>query len=177
VINRVVNRQVQATKEVPTSELRRATSQLYGGRITLEQWQTVVAYELKDAHLAQAMLAVGGKNNLSPATLSRLRDTLRKEYGFLNQFAIDIKSGSVSEAQALARVNQYAKASQQSYYREYAMLRTGRFVNWDVNPGENCSGCLDMQSQNPHDAATMTKFPGSGDTPCRGNCNCTLSEA
>lgn len=168
-----MHRHQEATYDVLDS----TTRQLYAGSINLQQWELAVASELKDAHLAQALFAIGGKNNATQANYGRVGGTLRDEYGYLHNFANDISAGRVSEAQALARIKQYGKATQQSYHREWVQVRKGKKINWNVNPGENCSGCLDMQSQNPHDAESMTKFPGSGDTPCRGNCNCTLSEA
>lgn len=173
---------------VVTAEMRRhvvatfdtldgLTRQLYSGQLSMEQWQLAVAGELKDAHLAQSMYAVGGKHNMTQANFGRVGGTLADEYRYLSQFADDIAAGRISEAQALARIRQYGKATQQSYWREYAQSRRGKKVNWTVHPGESCSDCLEMEANNPHDVERLTKYPGSGHTQCRGNCNCTLEDA
>jgi hypothetical protein len=120
------------------------------------------------------MFAVGGKANMTQANYGRVGGTLADEYRYLTNFANDILAGRVSEAQALARIQQYGNATQQSYWREWSTTR--KLVNWHVNPGESCGGCLDMEAQNPHNPDTMDKYPGSGATECRGNCNCTLED-
>jgi hypothetical protein len=158
----------------PQNILRNLTNQLYSGSITIEQWQIASAQLLKDAHLAEAMFAVGGKANLNAATLARLRDTLRKEFGFLDQFAKDIASGSVSEAQALARINQYANAVQQSYWNEYK--QASEVIYWNLGTTEkHCGVCPDLAAGSPYKPQDLHQVPGDGSTPCRGNCDCTLS--
>lgn len=155
--------------------LDNATRQLYAGSITLEQWQTVIAYELKDAHLAQSLYAIGGKNNATQANYGRVGGTLADEYRYLSNFASDISAGRVSEAQALARIRQYGNATQQSYWREYSNATPNQQkLIWRLNPAEHCSGCLDLASGSPYTSATLPTYPGAGATPCRGNCKCTL---
>jgi hypothetical protein len=150
------------------------TSQLYGGQITLEQWQIGVAYELKDAHLAQAMFAVGGKNNMTQANYGRVGHTLRDQYGFLNGFAQDIAAGRVSEAQALARIRMYGNATQASYWREYRNATT-ELIYWNLNPAEHCGDCVGLAGGSPYKPQDLSQVPGDGATQCRGNCKCTLS--
>jgi hypothetical protein len=169
----LVIREVHQQQSNPQNLLRNLTTQLYSGSITIGQWQIASAQMLKDAHLAEAMFAVGGKANLNAATLARLRDTLRKEFGFLDQFAKDIVSGDVSEGQALARINQYANAVQQSYWHEYKLL--SEVIYWNLNPAEHCADCLDLAGRSPYQPQDLSQVPGDGNTTCRGNCKCTLS--
>lgn len=158
------------------STAQSVTSQLYAGSITMEQWQVAVASELKDAHLAQSMFAVGGKRNMTAVEYGRVGGTLRDEYGHLARFADDIAAGKVSEAQALARIKQYGKATQQSYWREYA-LASGSKIIWQLHPAEHCADCVDLENNNPYTADTLPTYPGAGATRCHGNCNCTLERA
>jgi len=176
VSNQSVTDEMRRHQQATFGALDSMTQNLYSGNITLEQWQTGVAQELKQAHLAQSMFANGGKHNMTSVEYGRVGGTLADEYRYLNNFAQGIANGTISEAQAQARIRQYGKATQQSYWREYSQAREGKQVNWIVNPGENCTDCLDMESGNPHDAKTLDKFPGSGQTQCRGNCNCTLED-
>ena len=161
----------EATFEV----LDNATEQLYEGRLNIPQWQVVIALELKAAHLAQSMFAVGGKANLTPVNYGRVGGVLADEYRFLNQFAQDIGAGQVSRAQALARVKQYGRATQQAFWREFAQATPDtEVIYWELNIAEHCSDCIDLATNSPYTAETIPTFPGAGETECRGNCKCNL---
>jgi hypothetical protein len=139
-----------ATNEV----LKALTERLYSGQINLVQWSLGVAGELKDAHVASALVGTGS-NSLNLQQLARVGGTLADEYRHLFDFAVGIARGDVSEAQALARISQYGKASQQEYWREYAKAQE-KVDAWAALP-------------------ILSQSPGDGKTRCRGNCNCTLS--
>lgn len=158
------------------SELDRLTNQLYSGGITIQQWQIATAQELSDAHLAQSMFAVGGRANMTAVEWGRVGGTLADEYRYLANFANDIAIGKVSQAQALARIKQYGRATQQSYWREYANATEGN-IHWNLSPAEHCGDCLELANNSPYTAQTLTTYPGAGATQCRGNCQCTLSRA
>ena len=153
--------------------LDNVTRQLYAGQLTLEQWQLVVAAELKDAHLAQAMFAVGGKRNMTAENWGRVGGALANQYRYLNQFAIDIQNG-YSEAMALNRIKMYGDATQASYWREYK-LATKEQIWWNLNIAEHCDGCLTMAGGSPYNPKDLNQVPGDGNTPCLSKCQCTLS--
>jgi hypothetical protein len=174
VAEQTVTDEMRVHQTAPHNVLDNLTTQLYRGQITLEQWQIGVAYELKDAHLAQAMYAVGGKNNMTQANYGRVGGTLADEYRYLANFANDIASGNVSEAQALARIKQYGNATQASYWREYRNA-TKELIHWNLNPAEHCGDCLTLAGGSPYKPNELSQVPGDGATQCRGNCRCTLS--
>ena len=147
--------------------LNSLTNRLYDGSITLSQWELAVASELKDAHVAMAAFGAGGQANMTQAQLLRLRGTLEDQYAFLDGFANDIANGTQSRAQALARVRQYGRASQQSYWNEYIRSREG-LILWNLNPAEHCGDCVSLQDGNPYTWDTLPTVPGAGDTECRG---------
>ncbi len=145
-----VNRHIDAAQD----NLQRLTQNMYSGNVTLAQWQSGVALELKDGHLAQSMFAVGGRGNMTQANFGRVGGTLANEYSFLSRFADDIAAGRVSEAQALARVSQYGNATGQSYWREWQRQQDS------------------IELEGLH---RLTRVPQDGSTICRGNCRCFLS--
>lgn len=170
----LVTQEMRQQQRVPAADFQALTRQWYGGQVTTAQWQLAIASQLKDAHLAQAMFAVGGKHNLNAENLARLRATLQKEYRFLDQFARDVVSGKVSEAQARARIAQYAQATQQSYWREYALnTPADEVIWWDLGVAEHCPDCLDLAAGSPYEPSELPTHPGAGDTQCRGKCQCT----
>jgi hypothetical protein len=155
------------------STLEALTRQLYAGDISLSQWQIAVASELKDAHLAQSMFAVGGRVNMGFAEFGRVGQTLREQYGFLSQFADDIAAGKVSEAMALSRINMYGNAATQSYWSEYAKASTG-LIDWRLGVAEHCGDCVSIANGSPYTEASLPAYPCDGSTKCLSNCKCTL---
>lgn len=171
----VVINEMRLHQQATYSTLENLTNSLYSGQISVSQWQIGIASELKDAHLAQSIFAVGGKANMTAANYGRVGGVLADEYRYLTRFAQQIANGQISQAQALARIRQYGNATQQSYYREYAQATPdNEVIHWDLNPAEHCGDCLDLNSGSPYTSATLPTVPGAGNTQCRGNCKCTL---
>ena len=144
-----LNRHVDAAQ----INLQSITRQLYAGNITVDQWQIATALEIKEAHMANAMFSVGGRANMTPANWGRVGGTLRDEYRYLTRFANQIAAGQISEAQALARIQQYGNATGQSYWREWERLN-------DAPEFRNLP--------------SLSRVPQDGSTGCRGNCRCFL---
>lgn len=132
---------------------RDLTSALYSGRITGDQWMAATMQEIKNAHGAFSTLAAGGRDNMTQASWGRVGGNLRVEYGHLRDMAAGIADGSVSEAQALARIRQYNKAGEQAYWNEFRAQNSGA--------GDSS---LPLLTQSPRD----------GQTVCHGNCGCHL---
>lgn len=139
--------------EAANQEMLRLTQLLYTGRLDLDGWSLGVAHTLKDAHLSNAMAAVGSAGEMGPVNYGRVGGALADEYRHLYEFAQGIVNGQVSEAQALARVQQYGKAGQQAFWREYAQREMR--PEWRNLP-------------------VLNNVPRDGKTVCHGNCNCQL---
>lgn len=149
------------------------TQRLYAGNISLTQWELGAASIIKDAHLANAAMGAGG--NLGIAGYGRAGINLADEFRFLHNFAGEIKRGTISEAQALARIKQYGNAAKQAYWRELDQNTPEQaLVDWRLNPGEHCPDCVSMAAGGPYKPGELTVYPGSGATQCRGSCNCEL---
>lgn len=169
----VVIEEMRQHQTATYSTLESLTRDLFAGRINVAEWQTSTALEIKDAHLAQAMFGAGGRANMTPKEWGRVGGTLADEYRYLTRFANEIANGSVSEAQALARINQYGNATQQSYWREYVGASSD-LVYWILQPAEHCPDCLTLADGSPYKPGDLPTVPGAGSTRCRGNCKCVL---
>ncbi len=158
------------------STLEALTRQLYAGDIQLAQWQVAIASELKNAHLAQAMFAAGGRANMGFAEFGRVGQTLREQYAYLDKFAQEIANGTVSEAMALSRVSHYGDSAKQSYWGEYAERSSG-LLDWILGAYDerNCNLCPQYAADSPFTKETLPAFPADGTTPCKGRCRCRLS--
>lgn len=157
------------------STLEQLTRQLYGGQINLSQWQIAVASELKDAHLAQAMFAAGGRKNMGFEEFGRVGQTLREQYAFLSNFANAIANGEVSLAQALNRVDMYGEACKQSYWNEYIEKSDG-LLDWvlGAQDEQNCNLCPSFAAGSPYTKETIPASPADGTTPCKTRCRCSV---
>lgn len=150
------------------------TEQLYAGQITIEQWQMAVASVLKDVHLGQAAFGAGGKRFLVPAALAQVSDTLKQQYGFLQDFALAILGG-LGLAAALNRVLMYSGATQQSFWQTFSGSKGGtQRIIWALGNAEHCDDCVRLANGSPYTSATLPTYPGAGATQCLNNCKCHL---
>ena len=83
--------------------LRKFTKMLADGAITLDQWQGSVREAIKAAHLQAAIIGHGGKDGMGNAEYGRIGQRLRREYAFLQGFALDLLEQRTSAPMALAR--------------------------------------------------------------------------
>lgn len=137
-------------------ELEALTKALFNGSITAEQWGLSVTSTLKDLHISNAVVGAGGVDNLDFTSYGRIGGNLADEYSHLHDLLQGVADGDVSEAQAIARLNQYAKASEQAFWNERKDLMEQQ-ASWASLP-------------------LLTQSPRDGRTTCFGNCNCQLRE-
>lgn len=146
---------IKALAQAASDELTGLTRDLYAGQISLPQWMISTASTLKDAHIANGIAGAGGAGNVGLGGYARMGTNLLDEFRYLFNFGVDIAKGDVSEAQALARIQQYGNATEQAYWREFGD-KADR-AGWAGLP-------------------VLDQVPRDGDTVCRGNCACSLRE-
>jgi hypothetical protein len=93
-------------------------------KISLLEWQLRTREELKELHLANLLLARGGKNNVTSKDYAELGRTLKNEYKHLRDFTKDLNRGynikngqnyEITKKGFFDRLNKYVKASEISY--------------------------------------------------------------
>ena len=120
---------------------------LLSEKIDITQWTLQMREQIKQSHLAQYMLAKGGKNQMTQSDYGWLGNALRNQYQYLNGFANDILSGDLSDAQIQARANMYFNGSNASFER-------GKAASYG-----------DLR---------LPAYPGDGSrTQCLSNCKCS----
>ena len=176
VSNEAVQDEMFQHSDATHSSLESLTRSLYSGDISLAQWQVAVASELKDAHLAQAMYAVGGRANMGFAEFGRVGQTLREQYAYLDKFAQDIAAGNVSESMALSRIAHYGDSCKQSYWNEYIEKSSG-LLDWNLGATDeqNCGDCPRIAGGSPYTKETIPSSPADGATQCKGRCRCYVT--
>jgi hypothetical protein len=136
--------------------LETLTHQMYAGEMSIAEWQAAVALELKNASLAQAMFASGGAEGMGAAEFGRVGQMLREQFGFLDKFAQGVADGTVTEGQAVTRIDMYGDATEQAYWDAWRAAHEG--------------------AEGLEHLPLLRESPRDGHQQCLTNCRCYLSD-
>lgn len=165
------------------AEMKAISGQLRSGEISLGQWQTAMMEKIKESHLTAAVAERGGWSQMTQSDFGRVGQIIRREYGYVRNFADEIASGKVSlDGRIDARANLYGQAGRDTFYRfeHREQMREGRReVASYLNPADHCSECVDL-ADNWYDLETLELVEGTGPPVyeyigqriCRSNCRC-----
>ena len=117
------------------------------GKLSLSDWVLKSREMIKQTYIDQYILGHGGRNSMSQADWGRLGQMLRKQYGFLEHFALDLESGRYVDADGNilgdaigSRLALYVNSSAQAYERGHVL---GQGVpDLPAYPGDGSSECL-----------------------------------
>lgn len=168
-----VNESIQAAESV-TDYLAGLMSE---AQLAPADWRDLMRREIKGEYIRQYTLGIGGREQMTPADWGRVGAMLKKQYKFLDGFVDAFPD--LSEGQIAARARQYIGSARQAFEKanQLAQIKAGMDeVEWVLDPeAENCEGCEEFAgmgwqliADDPYEGAV----PGSGDTPCLGNCRC-----
>lgn len=160
--------------------LKVLTQQLRDGSITVAEWQLAMRQSIKDAHLATAIAAKGGRDQMTQADYGRVGQLLRQEYQFLSRFADGIADGSIPlDGRVLQRAAQYAQASRETYETFWRRETQRRGADEERNvrgATDSCTssrrpGCVEETERGWVTIGTLS-LPGS--RTCLASCQCHL---
>jgi hypothetical protein len=151
------------------------------GLVNVGDWKSSFRQEIKDEYIRQYVTARGGVEQMTQADWGSIGGMLKDQYGYLDNFARDIQSGNLSEAQIAARSDMYINSAHEAAERARDRVAKGLdfdMVEWVLNTAlENCDDCIAFSemgiveiASDPYDGA----LPGSGATVCMSNCGCHL---
>jgi len=157
------------------TRLQGLTRRLIAG-MPLDEWQKEFAQTIKESHLRMSALGAGGKDRLTNAHFGSIGGLLRKEYGYLDNFAKGIQNGEYSERYILARAGLYAASTRKSFFK-------GEQISRAIAGVTLAKRVLDAQARHCKDCpayATDTfipiqdiMVPGEA-CECGGRCRCTI---
>jgi hypothetical protein len=140
----------------------------------LDQWQEAFAVELRRMHTQIYAYGGGGWRNVPAEEWLEVGRGLKQEYGYLNNFAVEIASGELSQAQIRARMNQYANHAWGVYWQgDQAAKKAAGFDEMmrELNPAEHCDDCRRLAGH--WEPLGSLPLPTQG-TQCRSNCKCSV---
>jgi hypothetical protein len=148
---------------------------LIEGKIELSEWTRQTALQLKEIHSQQYLLGRGGLKNMTQRDYGILGARLKKEYKYLNNFAIDIRDKEMSIAQFQARLNLYLSSTDASYQaarRESHKQAGFQFERRRLGTSNNCNPCVSYAGMGWVTLGTLPAIATACD--CKANCKCSF---
>ena len=131
---------------------------------------------IKAAHLQAAIIGHGGKDGMGNAEYGRIGQRLRREYAFLQGFALDLLEQRTSAPMALARISLYAQSVRGSFW-EGASIRKEKqgfsLMRRILDPiAQHCSDCLSFAARGMVPIGSVP-LPGQR-CACGARCRCSV---
>jgi hypothetical protein len=166
-----------ALKRVETkarANIRGLSEGLQQGTIALPQWYAGMKQEIKQVHLVNAAVAKGGWAQMTPTDFGRVGGVVKKQYTYLNNFAIQIQDGKQSVNGIAFRADLYGKAGHSTYEatQQESAKDAGRTEEKNVlGKADHCQDCLDETAKGFVPIGTLIKI---GERLCTVACRCHL---
>jgi HK97 family phage portal protein len=173
---------IRATRE----KIDRLTHTLADGGIDGDTFREELGNILADAHAksyAVGIRSAGGTITAdeAAATGQRIADL---ESAFIDGFVHDLTTGRYDGDAGIDFENGLLQQRIDLYAQKVSSTATSGFVDgsddtaefaWDLGKVEDhCQDCPYLAENSPYDKSTLYTTPRAGDTPCLGNCTCTL---
>lgn len=142
--------------------------------MSVAEWQTRTAQELKYIHTMTAAAAKGGWAQMSPADYGRVGLRLREQYAYLSRFAGEIQAGLPLDGRFLNRIQLYAQSGRLTYHM---VLRAERRIRGDTEErnvlgvADHCGECVSTTERGWQPIGTL---PLIGTRECLSNCRCHI---
>lgn len=194
-----LRRQADQLADEMEYEMRAEAQRVAVGEIAIDEWQRRQAEDTKDLYVAIAMLAAGGRRNLTDELKRRVEGgpdkspSITYSLNCLYEFGQNVRNGdrnAGSEDMIAFRAGLYSAASRGIFedvkresHRNARDPKGRRLYLYEKNslmPGENCSdsdeapGCIEETARGWVPIGTLS-LPGQ--RTCRVGCNCFMSYA
>ncbi len=150
------------------------SKRLQSGAINLAEWQIQARDIIKANHAAHAATARGGWAQMSQSDWGRVGALTRKQYDYLNRFALQIEQGLPLDGRFLRRVKMYADAAGATYseLEKIVMLLAGvERARRVTTATESCAGCLAEEARG---FVAIDDLLPIGEAECLTNCKCFI---
>lgn len=155
-------------------EMRETTQRMRAGELTVGEWRVQMQQAVKDVHLFSAALARGGWDQLTQRDFGRVGRIVRKQYGYLEKFAIAIADGLPLDGRVLVRTDLYFEAGRETYHTtEGAAIDPDEFDQERsvLHPADHCDECVDEAEAGWQPRGEVVPI---GQRLCLGRCKCTM---
>jgi hypothetical protein len=167
-IKDLVNKQIEQYQQ----ENRAIATDLFEGRLSLGEWESDIAQNIKDLNLQLYKLGAGQMEYRDYGIVGR---RLRREYGYLRKFSAEMALGQLTENQITARLDQYAAAARGMFERgrrEGFSLAGATYERRILNSKVPCAQCPQYAALGWQPKGILQNI-GEG-CDCRSNCKCSF---
>lgn len=158
-----------------TAKMDLTSQALRNGAINLDQWQLQMMDLTKRAHLVSAAAQRGGWAQMTQADFGRVGQIVRREYGYLRNFAEQIANGKQPLDGNLARrARMYGQQARSTFYSFQKVEMEKRGFDQErsiLNPADHCEGCKSEEAKGFQSIGNMVPI---GRRECRSNCKCSV---
>jgi len=149
---------------------------LINGTVTLSEWTISMREYIRIIHTEAAALACGGWENVTPSMWGYVGSLIKKQYQFLDQFALDIQTNSTYwlNGRLLVRMEMYSRAEWgtfESVLQRLAIMSGKTEERRVLGVADHCDDCLSAAGQSWQPIGTL---PLIGNSQCKTNCHCTF---
>lgn len=145
------------------------------GEISLAEWQMQMRVENRIVHINAAVMARGGREQMTQADWGRVGREVRRANEYLDKFAQDVASGKwAKDGRFNTRAKMYVQAARAAYENErlrvsrVAKMKEARRIQHSQEP---CDDCAAEAAKGWQPIADMRPI---GDSKCRTHCLCTV---
>lgn len=118
---------------------------LASGNKSVQEFEVAFRREIKTVFVDQYVLAKGGRNAMTQSDWGTVGHMVREQYAYAHDFALDIASGKLSQAQIAQRAGLYFDSSTRAFEQ-------GRSASYGT--------------------PTLPEYPADGTQKCRSRCKC-----
>lgn len=168
----LLDRQIMNSQE----RIADITRALHEGGISPLVWTTQMREELKQLHLQNMALGMGGWDRATQQSYGRVGGRLRGDYRRIEQLAKDIQDGKATLPQALNRARGYVGNARIQYYDAIKDRAGGSgqemrtIMRRILGSSEHCPDCLNFYEQ-----GWQPELPSPGtESVCGTYCQCDL---
>lgn len=152
-------------------EMRDLGKRLSENLITITAWQTEMSGLVKSAVILAVAISFGGLRQMNKLRWKRIRESVKEQNKYLNNFAGQIKRGQVSDVQIINRSGLYAVQARVGYYEVEQETSTAKLCKRVLNSGESCSDCAEWAEKG---FVPIDTQPPIGSLICRNWCLCEI---
>ena len=161
--------------DAASGRLQTLTGRLQNGQMPLAEWQAAMMAELKNLHLASAMAAHGGRDQMSKSDSGYVGSLLKKEYGFMRTWAAQIADGTAPlDGRLPARARQYGQSARATFEQVRARDDRARGFDEERNVLHSADPCRECPALSARGWVAIGELPMPGARSCARNCKCTM---
>lgn len=174
VSKKQIRASVDKTVEILRLDMRGLGKQLAMNKITLPEFQIQMRDKLKTAHSLTASIGRGGRKQMTNSDWATVGNNLKKQYGYLNKFALGLENGTISTASIESRAAAYAMSIREPFYKQQTKAEklSGRTKCRRVlHAKESCSECASWAGRG---FVEIDEQPDIGELICGNFCRCEI---